>query len=121
MDKLFILLQHILPQHCLSALMHKLARCKTPWVKTFIINTIIKQFGVNMSEAAEPTRTLMKVSMLFLHVNYVKTHALLNVAVRLSRAPSMAPLAKLVALRMAKYFKLKANHLTCLLYWVMTA
>ncbi|MBV1875588.1 MAG: phosphatidylserine decarboxylase, partial [Cycloclasticus sp.] len=54
MDKLFILLQHILPQHGLSALMHKLARCKTPWVKTFIINTIIKQFGVNMSEAAEP-------------------------------------------------------------------
>jgi len=54
MDKLFILLQHILPQHSLSALMHKLARCETPWVKTFIINTIIKQFNVNMSEAAEP-------------------------------------------------------------------
>ncbi|MBL4744241.1 MAG: phosphatidylserine decarboxylase [Cycloclasticus sp.] len=54
MAKLFILLQHILPQHGLSAMMHKLARCKTPWVKRFIINTIIKQFGVNMSEAAEP-------------------------------------------------------------------
>lgn len=34
--------------------MHKLARCKTPWVKQFIINTVIKQFGVNMSEAAQP-------------------------------------------------------------------
>ncbi len=54
MDKLFILLQHILPKHSLSALMHKLARCKTPWVKQFIINTVIKQFGVNMSEAAQP-------------------------------------------------------------------
>ena len=54
MDKLFILLQHILPKHSLSALMHKLARCKTPWVKQFIINTVIKQFGVNISEAAQP-------------------------------------------------------------------
>lgn len=54
MDKLFILLQHILPKHSLSALMHKLARCKTPWVKQFIINTVIKRFGVNMSEAAQP-------------------------------------------------------------------
>ncbi|HIL91759.1 MAG TPA: phosphatidylserine decarboxylase, partial [Cycloclasticus sp.] len=35
-------------------LMHKLARCKTPWVKNAIIKTIIKQFGVNMSEAVEP-------------------------------------------------------------------
>ncbi|MEW4982736.1 MAG: archaetidylserine decarboxylase [Cycloclasticus sp.] len=54
MAKLFILLQHILPQHGLSALMHKLARCKTPWVKNAIIKTIIKQFGVDMSEAVEP-------------------------------------------------------------------
>lgn len=54
MAKLFILLQHILPKHALSALMHKLARCKTPWVKNAIIKTIIKQFNVDMSEAAEP-------------------------------------------------------------------
>ncbi|MEE4291680.1 MAG: archaetidylserine decarboxylase [Cycloclasticus sp.] len=54
MAKLFIILQHILPQHSLSALMHKLARCKTPWVKNAIIKVIIKQFDVNMSEAAEP-------------------------------------------------------------------
>jgi phosphatidylserine decarboxylase len=54
MAKLFIILQHLLPKHGLSALMHKLARCKTPWVKNAIIKTIIKQFGVNMSEAVEP-------------------------------------------------------------------
>ncbi|MGB1648951.1 MAG: archaetidylserine decarboxylase [Cycloclasticus sp.] len=54
MAKLFILLQHILPQHGLSALMHKLARCKTPWVKNTMINFIVKRFGVNMSEAFEP-------------------------------------------------------------------
>jgi phosphatidylserine decarboxylase len=54
MAKLFIILQHLLPKHGLSALMHKLARCKTSWVKNAIIKTIIKQFGVNMSEAVEP-------------------------------------------------------------------
>ncbi len=53
MDRLFIMLQHVLPKHMLSALMHKLARCKTPWVKNTIIKLIIKQFGVDMSEAAE--------------------------------------------------------------------
>ncbi len=53
MAKLFIFLQHILPQHGLSALMHKLARCKTPWVKNAIIKTFIEQFAVDMSEAVE--------------------------------------------------------------------
>ena len=51
--KLFIILQYILPKHGLSALMHKLARCKTPWVKNTFIKIIINQFGVNMAEAAQ--------------------------------------------------------------------
>ncbi|ORU89588.1 MAG: phosphatidylserine decarboxylase [Cycloclasticus sp. symbiont of Poecilosclerida sp. M] len=54
MDKLFIILQQLLPQHGLSALMHKLARIEAPWFKNFVINSFVKSFRVNMSEALEP-------------------------------------------------------------------
>ena len=50
----FILMQYILPQHLLSALMHKIARCKASWFKNFLTTQFIKLFNVNMSEAAEP-------------------------------------------------------------------
>ncbi|MFT6624628.1 MAG: phosphatidylserine decarboxylase [Cycloclasticus sp.] len=52
-EKLFIALQYLLPQHALSALMHKLARCKTEWFKNFVIERFIQFFDVNMSEASE--------------------------------------------------------------------
>nr|WP_315982652.1 hypothetical protein [Aliamphritea spongicola] len=32
-DKIFILLQHLLPQHLLSRLVGKLADCRINWVK----------------------------------------------------------------------------------------
>lgn len=53
-DKLFIILQYILPQHALSALMHRIARCTKPWFKHFLITQFIKLFQVNMAEANEP-------------------------------------------------------------------
>ncbi|MEW5010473.1 MAG: archaetidylserine decarboxylase [Cycloclasticus sp.] len=53
-DKLFIILQHILPQHALSAAMHRIARCTKPWFKNFIISRFVQYFQVNMAEATEP-------------------------------------------------------------------
>ena len=52
-DKIFILLQHILPQHMLSRLVGKLANCRVNWVKSTFIKTFAKQYNVNMSEAVE--------------------------------------------------------------------
>ncbi len=50
-DKLFILLQQLVPQHCLSRLVGKLAECRDPWVKNTFIRWFAKRYGVNMQEA----------------------------------------------------------------------
>lgn len=50
-DVLFVLLQHLLPQHLLSRLVGRLARSETPFIKTLFINTFMKRFGIDLSEA----------------------------------------------------------------------
>lgn len=52
-DKLFILLQHLLPQHLLSRLVGRVADCRTPWVKNLFIDLFHKHYGIDMSLAAE--------------------------------------------------------------------
>ncbi|WP_027858264.1 archaetidylserine decarboxylase [Marinobacterium jannaschii] len=56
-DKLFILLQQLLPQHCLSRLVGRIAECKNPKVKNTFIRWFAKRYQINMSEALveEPT------------------------------------------------------------------
>jgi phosphatidylserine decarboxylase len=50
-EKLFGLLQLILPHHLLSRLVGTLARSETPWIKTVFINTFLKKFAIDMKEA----------------------------------------------------------------------
>ncbi|MFN3713829.1 MAG: archaetidylserine decarboxylase [Alcanivoracaceae bacterium] len=50
-EKLFGLLQLILPHHLLSRAVGALARSDTPWIKTTFINIFLKQFDINMKEA----------------------------------------------------------------------
>lgn len=50
-DSLFILVQHILPQHLLSRLVGRIAECKTPWIKNSFIRWFAKRYRINMSEA----------------------------------------------------------------------
>ncbi|QFU74567.1 phosphatidylserine decarboxylase [Halioglobus maricola] len=55
MDKIFIFLQHVVPQHLLSRVTGWLAELEHPaWLKNWVIGAFIKQFKVDMSEAAEP-------------------------------------------------------------------
>lgn len=55
MDKFFIFLQHIVPQHLLSRCVGWLARLEHPaWLKNRVIRIFIRHFGVNMAEAADP-------------------------------------------------------------------
>lgn len=58
MDKLFILFQHLVPQHLLSRLTGALAELRHPlWLKNWVIGQFIRAFGVDMNEAAEPDYT----------------------------------------------------------------
>ncbi|MEM8564154.1 MAG: archaetidylserine decarboxylase [Pseudomonadota bacterium] len=55
MDKIFIFIQHILPQHLLSRFTGGLASLRRPaWLKNGLIRIFIRQFKVDMSEAAQP-------------------------------------------------------------------
>jgi len=51
-DKFFIFIQHLLPQHFLSALMYRLARCECSLWKNFCIRIFIRRFDVDMAIAA---------------------------------------------------------------------
>ncbi len=51
MKTLFILLQHLLPQHLLSRLAGRLADSRIPWLKNSLIRLFIRRYSVNMNEA----------------------------------------------------------------------
>ncbi len=50
-DRLFAFSQHLMPQHAISRVARLLAESKRSSVKTPFINTFIKQYGIDMSEA----------------------------------------------------------------------
>lgn len=50
-QKLFILAQHIIPQHFITWCAGKLASSKTRWFKNWFIKTFAKQYQVNLNEA----------------------------------------------------------------------
>lgn len=52
-DSLFILFQHIVPQHLLSRLVGTIADSETPWVKNLFIRWFAKKYQINMAEARE--------------------------------------------------------------------
>lgn len=52
--KTFAQLQYILPQHLLSRALGQVASCEFSWVKNPLIKAFIKQYQVDMSEAARP-------------------------------------------------------------------
>ena len=54
LEKLFILSQYPLPHHPLSRLMGRFTQCRNPAFKNLFIRAIVRVFGVDLSEAAEP-------------------------------------------------------------------
>ncbi|MDG1945673.1 MAG: archaetidylserine decarboxylase [Halioglobus sp.] len=58
MDKIFILFQHLVPQHLLSRCTGALAELRNPiGLKDWVIAQFIRRFNVDMTEAAEPDPT----------------------------------------------------------------
>jgi phosphatidylserine decarboxylase len=51
-DRLFVLLQYLLPQHGLSRLIHRLTRIRTRWFKDAFIRVFTRLFAVDLGEAA---------------------------------------------------------------------
>ncbi|WP_019625550.1 archaetidylserine decarboxylase [Thioalkalivibrio sp. ALJT] len=49
-------LSHLLPQHALSRLVHRLARLESPRLQP-LLRAFVRRFGLDMSEAAEPDLT----------------------------------------------------------------
>ena len=52
--RLFVAMQHVLPQHFLSRQVHRLARCRVKPVKNALIGSFVRHFHPDMSDAAEP-------------------------------------------------------------------
>lgn len=50
----FIALQHVLPQHGLSRLVHAAARSRTRWFKDLLIRSFMRGFAPDLSDAAQP-------------------------------------------------------------------
>lgn len=56
-DRLFIIMQYLLPQHLLSRLAGCIADCTWPWLKNAFISWFVKRYQVDMSEAVEEEPT----------------------------------------------------------------
>jgi phosphatidylserine decarboxylase len=50
----FVALQHLLPQHLLSQLVHELTRSRLPWLKNALIRGFIGHFHPDLTDAAQP-------------------------------------------------------------------
>lgn len=53
-DRLFVLLQQLLPAHLLGAGVERLARVRAPWFKDWQIRTLVSTYGIDVAEAARP-------------------------------------------------------------------
>ncbi len=68
-DKLKIALQYAMPKHALSRLVGKLAAAEAGWITTKAINSFIKAYDINMSEAKLKMPLILKPLTTFLPVN----------------------------------------------------
>ena len=56
MDRLFILLQRLLPRRALSRILGRLARARGPrWLRRRVIRAFVARYGVNLAEAQHPS------------------------------------------------------------------
>jgi phosphatidylserine decarboxylase len=53
-DRLFVGMQHLLPQHLLSRMMHALARSRFGPLKNGVIRLFLRLYAINLAEAVEP-------------------------------------------------------------------
>jgi phosphatidylserine decarboxylase len=54
MDRLFVASQYVMPQHFLSRVVYRVTRNRTPGVKNALINSFMRGFAPDMSDALQP-------------------------------------------------------------------
>jgi phosphatidylserine decarboxylase len=54
LDQLFILFQRLLPERQLGRAVHALTRNRTPWVRSLLIRTFVRVYGVDLAEVEHP-------------------------------------------------------------------
>jgi phosphatidylserine decarboxylase len=52
--RLFVWLQHVLPQHVLSRLVLRATRVRSPWFKNRLVHGFVRLYPVDMSDALQP-------------------------------------------------------------------
>jgi phosphatidylserine decarboxylase len=52
--RLFVGLQHVMPQHWLTSVVHAVTRSRSPALKNWLISSFVRGFGPDMSDAMEP-------------------------------------------------------------------
>jgi phosphatidylserine decarboxylase len=52
-ERLFVALQHVLPQHSITRFVWLTARIRTPWLKRLLIRGFLKLYTVDLAEAAQ--------------------------------------------------------------------
>lgn len=109
-EKLFVSLQYVLPQHLLSRAVGWLAETEIPAVKHFLIEHFIRQFGVNMNEAAQPDYKL------YPNFNSFFTRALVEGARPLCTdgvaCPADGAISQLGTIGHSRIFQAKGQHYT---------
>jgi phosphatidylserine decarboxylase len=53
-ERLFVAMQHVLPQHAISRMVYRAARSRRPLLKNRLIHAFLRMFAIDMSEAREP-------------------------------------------------------------------
>ena len=54
MSKMFIGMQHVIPQHLLTSVVYKATRSRSPAIKNWLISSFMRGFKPEMSDAVEP-------------------------------------------------------------------
>ena len=54
LDRLFAILQYLLPKHFLSRLIYAVTRSETVWIRNLILKIFLRGYRVTMQEAVEP-------------------------------------------------------------------
>lgn len=49
-DRLFVILQYLLPRHALTAVVYRIARIRKPAIKDFLISRFVRLYGVDTTE-----------------------------------------------------------------------
>jgi phosphatidylserine decarboxylase len=52
-DRAFVALQHLLPQHTISRIVHAATRSRVPWFKNLLISSFVRGFDPDLSDAVE--------------------------------------------------------------------